>query len=611
MSRKHKKRLARIIIAAAALAVIALLPIDDKIKAVLFLFPYLVVGWDVLWSAVRNIACGQVFDENFLMSLATVGAYALGDYVEAAAVMLFYQIGELFQSIAVGKSRKSIAALMDIRPDSAVVLRGGEEIKVSPEEVQKGETVIVKAGEKIPLDGIILEGETSVNTSALTGESLPRDLSAGDRVVSGSVNLNGVITVKTESVYCDSTVAKILDLVQNSSEKKAKTENFITRFAKYYTPCVVAAAVLLAVLPPLISGGGWSGWLQRALIFLVVSCPCALVISVPLSFFGGIGGASKRGILIKGANYTEVLSKVGAVVFDKTGTLTKGTFKVTAVHPESMSEAELLDVAAAAESYSNHPIAESIITAHGGHIDRTRIGRVTEHAGMGVEAVIDGRDIFAGNGRLMELAGAKWRDCHITGTVIHISKGKNYLGHIVISDEIKPDSKRAISALKDLGITKTVMLTGDRKEIGEAVGKELGLDEVQAGLLPDGKVSAVEKLLNEKTPLAFVGDGINDAPVLARADIGIAMGGMGSDAAIEAADVVLMDDKPSKLPEAIKIARKTMSIVRENIIFALAVKAVVLILGAAGLAGMWLAIFADVGVTVLAILNAMRAMKAS
>ncbi len=608
MSRKHKKRLARIIIAAAALAVIALLPIDDKIKAVLFLFPYLVVGWDVLWSAVRNIACGQVFDENFLMSLATVGAYALGDYVEAAAVMLFYQIGELFQSIAVGKSRKSIAALMDIRPDSAVVLRGGEEIKVSPEEVQKGETVIVKAGEKIPLDGIILEGETSVNTSALTGESLPRDLSAGDRVVSGSVNLSGVITVKTESVYCDSTVAKILDLVQNSSEKKAKTENFITRFAKYYTPCVVAAAVLLAVLPPLISGGGWSGWLQRALIFLVVSCPCALVISVPLSFFGGIGGASKRGILIKGANYTEVLSKVGTVVFDKTGTLTKGIFKVTAVHPESMSEAELLDVAAAAESYSNHPIAESIITAHGGHIDRTRIGRVTEHAGMGVEAVIDGRDIFAGNGRLMELAGAKWRDCHITGTVIHISKGKNYLGHIVISDEIKPDSKRAISALKDLGITKTVMLTGDRKEIGEAVGKELGLDEVQAGLLPDGKVSAVEKLLNEKTPLAFVGDGINDAPVLARADIGIAMGGMGSDAAIEAADVVLMDDKPSKLPEAIKIARKTMSIVRENIIFALAVKAVVLILGAAGLAGMWLAIFADVGVTVLAILNAMRAM---
>ena len=610
MSRKHKKRLARIIIAAVTLEVIAILPIEDKIKAVLFLLPYLIVGWDVLWSAVKNIVHGQVFDENFLMSLATVGAYALGDYVEAAAVMLFYQVGELFQSIAVGKSRKSIAALMDIRPDSAAVLRNGEELKVSPEEVQKGETVIVRAGEKIPLDGIVLEGETSVNTAALTGESLPRDIRTGDRVVSGSVNLSGVITVKTESLYRDSTVAKILDLVENSSAKKAKTENFITRFARYYTPCVVAAAVLLAVLPPLISGGGWTDWLQRALIFLVVSCPCALVISVPLSFFGGIGGASKRGILIKGANYTEVLSKVGTVVFDKTGTLTKGIFKVTAVHPESMSEAELLDVAAAAESYSNHPIAESVITAHGGHIDRARIGKVTEHAGMGVEAVIDGRNIFAGNGKLMDLAGANWHDCHIAGTVIHISEGENYLGHIVISDEIKPDSKSAVAELKDLRITKTVMLTGDKKEIGEAVGKELGLDEIHTELLPDGKVAAVERLLDEKTPLAFVGDGINDAPVLARADIGIAMGGMGSDAAIEAADVVLMDDKPSKLAEAIKIARKTMSIVWQNIIFALAVKAVVLVLGAAGFAGMWLAIFADVGVTVLAILNAMRAMRA-
>ena len=609
MTRKHKKRLTRIIIAAAALAVIAVLPVEDKIKAVLYLAPYLIVGWDVLWSAVRNIAHGQVFDENFLMSLATVGAFALGDYIEAAAVMLFYQVGELFQSIAVGKSRKSIAALMDIRPDSAVVLRNGEEIKVSPDEVQKGETVIVKPGEKIPIDGSVLEGATSVNTAALTGESLPRDITAGDRVVSGSVNLSGVITVKTESVYRDSTVARILDLAQNSSAKKAKTENFITRFARFYTPCVVAAAVLLAVLPPLIAGGGWTNWLERALIFLVVSCPCALVISVPLSFFGGIGGASKRGILIKGANYTEVLAKVGTVVFDKTGTLTKGIFKVTAVHPESMSEAELLDVAAAAESYSNHPIAESIIAAHKGHIDRARIGKVTEHAGMGVEAVIDGRDIFAGNGKLMDLAGAKWHDCHKKGTVIHISEGANYLGHIVISDEIKPDSKAAIAALKGLRVTKTVMLTGDRKEIGEAVGKELGLDEVQAGLMPDGKVNAVETLLNEKMPLAFVGDGINDAPVLARADIGIAMGGMGSDAAIEAADVVLMDDKPSKLPEAIKIARKTMSIVWQNIIFALAVKAAVLILGATGFAGMWLAIFADVGVTVLAVLNAMRAMR--
>ena len=608
MSRKHKKRLARILIAALLLGVIAFLPIGEKIKAVLYLLPYLIVGWDVLWKALRNIARGQVFDENFLMSLATVGAFALGDYVEAAAVMLFYQIGELFQSIAVGKSRKSIASLMDIRPDSATVLREGEEIKVSPEEVQKGERVLVRAGEKIPLDGIVLEGNTTVNTAALTGESLPIDISAGDRVVSGSINLSGVIILKTESVYSESTVAKILNLVENSSAKKAKTENFITRFARYYTPLVVAAAVLLAVLPPLISGGGWASWLNRALIFLVVSCPCALVISVPLSFFGGIGGASKRGILIKGANYTEVLARVNTVVFDKTGTLTKGIFKVTAIHPESMSEAELLDVAAAAESYSNHPIAESIIAAHNGHIDRSRVGKVTEHAGMGVEAVIDGKDIFAGNGKLMELVGANPHDCHIAGTVIHISEGKNYLGHIVISDEVKPNSKAAISELKALGITKTVMLTGDRKEIGEAVGKELGLDEIHAELLPDGKVSAVEKLISKKTPLAFVGDGINDAPVLARADIGIAMGGMGSDAAIEAADVVLMDDEPSKLPEAIKIARKTMRIVWQNIVFALAVKGVVLILGALGIAGMWLAIFADVGVTVLAILNAMRAM---
>lgn len=608
MSRKHKKRLARILIAALLLGVIAFLPIGEKIKAVLYLLPYLIVGWDVLWKALRNIARGQVFDENFLMSLATVGAFALGDYVEAAAVMLFYQIGELFQSIAVGKSRKSIASLMDIRPDSATVLRDGKELTVSPEEVGKGETIIVKAGEKIPLDGIVLEGNTTVNTAALTGESLPIDISAGDRVVSGSINLSGVITLKTESVYSESTVAKILNLVENSSAKKAKTENFITRFARYYTPLVVAAAMLLAVLPPLISGGGWASWLNRALIFLVVSCPCALVISVPLSFFGGIGGASKRGILIKGANYTEVLAKVNTVVFDKTGTLTKGIFKVTAIHPESMSEAELLDVAAAAESYSNHPIAESIIAAHKGHIDRSRVGKVTEHAGMGVEAVIDGKDIFAGNGKLMELVGANPHDCHIAGTVIHISEGKNYLGHIVISDEVKPNSKAAISELKALGITKTVMLTGDRKKIGEAVGKELGLDEIHAELLPDGKVSAVEKLIRKKTPLAFVGDGINDAPVLARADIGIAMGGIGSDAAIEAADVVLMDDEPSKLPEAIKIARKTMRIVWQNIVFALAVKGVVLILGALGIAGMWLAIFADVGVTVLAILNAMRAM---
>ena len=578
MSRRHKKRLIRIIAAAVLLVAAALIPVDGWLKAVIFLIPYFTVGYDVLWGAVRNIAHGQVFDEQFLMSIATIGAYASGEYLEAVAVMLLYQVGELFQGIAVGKSRKSISSLMDIRPDSATVLRDGAEIKVSPEEVSKGETIIVKPGEKIPLDGTVLTGETSVNTAALTGESMPRDIKEGDKVVSGSVNLTGVITVKTESVYSESTVAKILDLVENSSSKKAKAENFITRFAKYYTPAVVIAAVVLAVLPPLIISGGWSDWLQRALNFLVVSCPCALVISVPLSFFSGIGGASKRGVLIKGSNYLEVLSKVETVVFDKTGTLTKGCFTVSAIHPEKSDEAELLDVAAAAESYSNHPIAESIIAAHKGHIDPSRIGEVKEHAGMGIEAVIDGRTIFAGNSRLMDKVGAKWHNCHINGTVIHISEGSDYLGHIVITDEVKPDSKDAIASLKKLGITKTVMLTGDRREIGEAVGKELGLDEIHAELMPADKVSSVEKLISENKTLAFVGDGINDAPVLARADVGIAMGAMGSDAAIEAADIVLMDDKPSKLAEAVKIARKTMSIVRQNIIFALAIKAAVLLL---------------------------------
>lgn len=608
MSRKQKKKLIRIIVAAVLLVIISFLPFNNITMLFLYIIPYLTVGWDVVFSAVRNIIHGQLFDEQFLMALATVGAFGSGEYREAVAVMLFYQIGELFQGIAVGKSRKSIASLMNIRPDSAVVIRDGKEIKVSPEEVQKGETVIVRPGEKIPLDGTVLTGNTTVNTAALTGESLPRDIETGEKVISGSVNLTGVITVKTESLYAESTVAKILDLVENSSAKKAKTENFITRFAKYYTPCVVAAALVLAFVPPLISGN-FVEWIQRALIFLVVSCPCALVISVPLSFFGGIGGASKRGILVKGSNYMETLSKIGTVVFDKTGTLTKGSFKVTAVHPEKLSEDELLDVAAAAESYSNHPIAESIIAAHKGHIDQSRIGEVKEHAGMGIEAVIDGRDIFAGNGKLMDMAGAKWHNCHIEGTVIHISEGSCYLGHIVISDEIKPDSKEALKELKHLGIEKTVMLTGDRKEIAESVGATLGLDEVHAELLPDGKVKAVESLIKEGRPLAFVGDGINDAPVLARADLGVAMGAMGSDAAIEAADLVLMDDKPSKLPEAIKIARKTMRIVWQNIVFSLIVKAAVLILAALGFANMWLAIFADVGVTVLAILNAMRAMK--
>ena len=608
MSRKQKKKLIRIIVAAVLLVVISFLSFDNIIMLFLYIVPYLVVGWDVVFSAVRNIIHGQLFDEQFLMALATIGAFGSGEYREAVAVMLFYQIGELFQGIAVGKSRKSIASLMDIRPDSAVVIRDGAEIKVSPEEVQKGETIIVRPGEKIPLDGTVLTGSTTVNTAALTGESLPRDIEEGGKVISGSVNLTGVITVKTESLYAESTVAKILDLVENSSAKKAKTENFITRFAKYYTPCVVAAALALAFIPPLIVGN-FGEWIQRALIFLVVSCPCALVISVPLSFFGGIGGASRKGILVKGSNYMEVLSKVGTVVFDKTGTLTKGSFTVTAIHPEKLSEDELLDVAAAAESYSNHPIAESIIAAHKGHIDQSRIGEVKEHAGMGIEAVIDGRDIFAGNGKLMDMAGARWHNCHIDGTVIHISEGSCYLGHIVISDEIKPDSKEALKELKKLGVAKTVMLTGDRKEIAESVGKTLGLDEVHAELLPDGKVKAVESLIKEGRTLAFVGDGINDAPVLARADLGVAMGAMGSDAAIEAADLVLMDDKPSKLPDAIKIARKTMRIVWQNIVFSLIVKAAVLILAALGFANMWLAIFADVGVTVLAILNAMRAMK--
>lgn len=608
MSRKQKKKLIRIIVAAVLLVVISFLSFDNIIMLFLYIVPYLVVGWDVVFSAVRNIIHGQLFDEQFLMALATIGAFGSGEYREAVAVMLFYQIGELFQGIAVGKSRKSIASLMDIRPDSAVVIRDGAEIKVSPEEVQKGETIIVRPGEKIPLDGTVLTGSTTVNTAALTGESLPRDIEAGGKVISGSVNLTGVITVKTESLYAESTVAKILDLVENSSAKKAKTENFITRFAKYYTPCVVAAALALAFIPPLIVGN-FGEWIQRALIFLVVSCPCALVISVPLSFFGGIGGASRKGILVKGSNYMEVLSKVGTVVFDKTGTLTKGSFTVTAIHPEKLSEDELLDVAAAAESYSNHPIAESIIAAHKGHIDQSRIGEVKEHAGMGIEAVIDGRDIFAGNGKLMDMAGARWHNCHIDGTVIHISEGSCYLGHIVISDEIKPDSKEALKELKKLGVAKTVMLTGDRKEIAASVGKTLGLDEVHAELLPDGKVKAVESLIKEGRTLAFVGDGINDAPVLARADLGVAMGAMGSDAAIEAADLVLMDDKPSKLPDAIKIARKTMRIIWQNIVFSLIVKAAVLILAALGFANMWLAIFADIGVTVLAILNAMRAMK--
>ena len=613
MTKRQKSDLIRI--AAALITAAVTYAVTAAVKGIpwwgeliLYVSAYLVVGADVLFGAVRNILRGQVFDERFLMTLATVGAFVIGEYPEAVAVMLFYQVGELFQSMAVGKSRKSIAALMDIRPDSATVLRGGEEITVFPDEVEKGETIIVKPGEKIPLDGIILKGNTAVNTAALTGESLPCDKFEGDTVLSGSVNISGVIEVETSGVFAESTVSKILALVENSAEKKAKSENFITKFAKYYTPAVVIGAVLLALIPSLITGN-WAEWVKRALVFLVVSCPCALVISVPLSFFGGIGGASRRGILVKGANYLEALAKPGSVIFDKTGTLTEGKFEVTAIHPEQMSESELLDIAALAESYSSHPIAESIIRAHGGDIDKARISEVRERAGYGVEGVLGGRKIYVGNALLMKEANAEYRDCHISGTIIHIAYEDEYLGHIVVSDIIKPDAAEAISELKKLGAAKTVILTGDGKKSAEEVGIKVGADEVKSGLLPEQKVEEAEKIIEEKGTTVYVGDGINDAPVLTRADVGIAMGAIGSDAAIEAADIVIMDDKPSKVAEAVKISRRTMRIVYENIFFALGVKAIVLILGAAGIAGMWLAVFADVGVAVIAVLNAMRAMK--
>ncbi len=605
MSRKQKKLLLRIALAALLLGAAALLPLEGVWKALAFAVPWLVVGYDVLWDAARGIVHGQVFDEKFLMALATVGAFAIGDYPEAAAVMLFYQIGEWFQSVAVGRSRKSIAALMDIRPEFAVVLRDGQEEEVDPEEVRVGETILIRPGERIPLDGAVLEGQSSLNTAALTGESMPVDVGPGDRVFSGSINLSGVLRVRTESVYADSTVARILELVENSAEKKARVENFITRFARWYTPCVVAGALLLALIPPLFVGG-WGEWLHRALIFLVVSCPCALVVSVPLSFFGGIGGASRAGILIKGAGDLEKLAGVDTVAFDKTGTLTQGSFAVDAIHPREIGADELLDIAAAAESHSTHPVAESIVAAHGKHIDPARLGPVQELAGMGLQAEVDGETFYVGNGRLMDRVGADWHDCHLAGTVIHVSRGAEYLGHIVINDQLKPDAARAIAALKALGVRQTVLLTGDREKVAQAVGEKLGVDRIRAELLPEQKVTEVEALLEQGARLAFVGDGINDAPVLARADVGIAMGAMGSDAAIESADVVLMDDKPARLPLAVKIARKTMRIVRENIVFALAVKFAILILGALGVADMWLAVFGDVGVLILAILNAMR-----
>ena len=608
MTNKQKKTLIRIVSAGVLTVIAALIPLDGIWKGLAFAVPYLVIGWDVLWSAVRNIAHGQVFDEKFLMAVATLGAFAIREYPEAAAVMLFYQIGEWFQSIAVGKSRKSIAALMDIRPEYAVVLREGKEQEVDPEEVEIGEIIVLKPGERIPLDGTVIEGAGSVDTSALTGESLPADKTVGDTVLSGSINLSGVLKVKTSSEYAESTVARILELVENSSEKKARIENFITRFARWYTPLVVISAVLLAVIPPLFLSGSWADWINRALIFLVVSCPCALVVSVPLSFFGGIGGASRDGILVKGANYLEMLSKADTVVFDKTGTLTQGSFAVDAVHPSEISAEELLDIAAAAESYSSHPIAESVVSAFAGDIDRSRIGEIKEIAGMGIEAQVDGKTFFLGNGKLMEKAGAVWHECHLPGTAIHISEDSSYMGHIIINDQIKPEVRESINKLKELGIKQTLMLTGDSEKVAKAVAEKIGVDSYRAELLPAQKVTAVEDLLGSGAHVAFVGDGINDAPVLSRADVGIAMGALGSDAAIESADIVIMDDRISRLPLAIKIAHRTMRIVHENIILALGVKFAILILSAFGLTNMWWAVFGDVGVLIVAVLNAMRCM---
>lgn len=608
---------ARIAASAVLLVAAVLIPYEGPWRFVLFLPAYFVIGWDVLWKAARNIAHGQVFDENFLMALATVGAFCTGffgegQYPEAVFVMLFYQVGELFQGYAVGKSRKSIASLMDIRPDYANVERDGQLTQVDPEEVAVGDTITVKAGERVPLDGVVLEGQSMVNTSALTGESVPRQVQPGDDVISGCVNQSGLLRVRVTKPFGESTVQKILDLVENSSSKKAKAENFITKFARYYTPIVVFCALALALVPPLFVGD-WVGWVQKALIFLVVSCPCALVISVPLSFFGGIGGASRQGILVKGGNYLEVLANTEIVVFDKTGTLTKGVFNVTAVHPEEYSESGLLEMAALAESYSDHPISRSLKEAWGQELDASRVGEVEELSGRGVRAQVDGKTVCAGNDKLMEDIGVKWHPCHHVGTTVHVAVEGKYTGHIVISDEVKPDAKEAIAALKAQGVKKTVMLTGDAKAVGESVAKDLGLDEAYTQLLPGDKVDRVEALLSEKSPkgkLAFVGDGINDAPVLSRADIGIAMGALGSDAAIEAADIVLMDDKPSKIAKAMEISKRTLRIVRQNIVFALAVKLLVLALTPFGIANMWEAVFADVGVMVIAILNASRALQA-
>lgn len=614
MSKKQKKILIRIIAAGILLIIAALLPLEEKslLRLAAFLVPYGIIGWDVLWKAIRNIKNGQIFDENFLMAVATVGALAVKEYPEATAVMLFYQIGELFQSVAVGKSRKNIASLMDIRPDHANIEVDGKLVEADPEEIEQGQLIVVKPGERIPLDGIVTDGTSSVDTSALTGESVPRTVRVGDSVISGCINQSGVLKVEVTKEYEDSTVAKILDLVENSASKKTKAENFITKFAKYYTPAVVISALLLALLPPLVTGGNWAMWIHRALIFLVISCPCALVISVPLSFFGGIGGASKKGILIKGGNFLEVLANAEIIVFDKTGTLTKGVFEVDEIHPHGIDEDKLLELAAYAESYSDHPIAHSISSKYGRETDRNRISSNEEISGHGIKAVIDDHEICAGNSKLMDKMGVEIVPCDKAGTMVHISDNGQYSGHIVIADKVKESAQSAIKRLKARGVKQTVMLTGDSSSAADAAMKELGLDKAYSELLPADKVEKVEQLLEEKSPkgsLVFVGDGINDAPVLSRADVGIAMGSLGSDAAIEAADIVLMDDDPEKIALAMDISKRTLKIVYQNIIFALGVKFIVLLLGALGIANMWLAVFADVGVSVIAILNAMRAMR--
>ena len=622
MNKKQKKMLARILIAAALMIVLHFVPAEGAVRFLLYMIPYLVIGYDILIKAFKGICNRQVFDESFLMAVATIGAIALaitdnGDYTEAIAVMLFYQIGEWFQSYAVGKSRRNISELMDIRPDHANVERNGRLEQVDPDEVEIGTHIIVRPGEKVPIDGVVVEGTSTLDTAALTGESIPRDVCAGEEVVSGCINMSGVLTIRTTREFGESTVSKILDLVENASSRKSRSEAFITRFARVYTPAVCISALALALLPPLVlmlSGAQpqWGSWIYRALTFLVISCPCALVISIPLSFFAGIGGASNAGILIKGSNYLETLSQAKTVVFDKTGTLTKGVFAVNAIHHSIIEEHQLIEYAALAESASSHPISQSLQKAYGQEIDRTRVREVKEISGKGITALVDGIRVAAGNGKLMDELGISYQECHSVGTIVHMALDGRYAGHIVISDLIKPTSAQAVQALRRCGVNRIVMLSGDKEETAQAIGRELGIDEVYGGLMPDDKVTKVEELIasrrGDKEKLVFVGDGINDAPVLSRADIGIAMGAMGADAAIEAADVVLMDDDPLKIAKAIRIARKCLRIVRENIVFAIGIKLICLLLGAMGIANMWLAIFADVGVMIIAVLNAIRAL---